>query len=337
MSFELRHGTNISHWLSQSERRGEERRAWFQRDDVQRLTELGLDHLRLPLDEEQLWDEDGRAHGDAFELLHGALGWCEEAGLRAIADLHIVRTHHFNGAAPVFTDASARDSFLACWERLSAELEGYGESFLAYELLNEPVADDPEQWNDLAAAALAVVRAREAERTVVLGSNRWSGAGQFPFLRVPDDRRLVLTFHFYEPMVLTHYRAPWTPAGEYDGPVSYPGQLIPEELFDAAPADVRSHRSFDAAAMEALIEPALSVARNAGLPLYCGEFGVFESVPDELRERWYDDLFGVFAKHGVGWASWDWKGGFALMREDGSLTAPGRAIRRALSSVGDAR
>jgi endoglucanase len=316
--------------LSQSDRRGAERAAWLTRDDVQRLAALGLDHLRLPLDEEQLWDEDGDAHADAFELLHAALGWIREAGLGAIADLHIVRTHHFNGAAPVFTDPDARAAFLACWERLAAELRGYDTGFLAYELLNEPVADDPEQWNDLAAAALAVVRATEPDRTVVLGSNRWSGAGQFPFLRVPDDRNLILTFHFYEPMVLTHYRAPWTPVGEYDGPVSYPGELIPEAVWEQAHGDLRSHRSFDAAAMEALIEPALSVARNAELPLYCGEFGVYESVPDELRERWYADLFGVFAKHGIGWASWDWKGGFALERPDGELTAPGRAIARAL-------
>src|SRR4051794_24940123 len=85
MSFAIRRGTNVSHWLSQSERRGEERRVWFTRDDVQRLAALGLDHLRFPLDEEQLWGEDGRPHREAFDLLHAAIGWCEEAGLRAVA------------------------------------------------------------------------------------------------------------------------------------------------------------------------------------------------------------------------------------------------------------
>jgi endoglucanase len=331
MSFAIRHGVNISHWLSQSDRRGAERAAWFGRDDVERLAAFGLDHLRLPLDEEQLWDEDGAPHEDAFALLHDALCWCGDAGLRAIADLHIVRTHHFNGAAPVFTEPAAREQFLGCWERLAAELRGYGNDVLAYELLNEPVADEAEQWNDLAAAALAVVRTNQPERTVVLGSNRWSGAGQFPFLRVPDDPNLILTFHFYEPMVLTHYRAPWTPAGAYDGPVSYPGELIPPERWADAPLEAREHRTFDAAAMEALIEPALTVARDRDLPLFCGELGVYNAVPDDLRERWYDDVFGVLAKHGVAWAAWDWKGDFGLFR-DGEPTAAGRAVGRALPS-----
>jgi endoglucanase len=130
-------------------------------------------------------------------------------------------------------------------------------------------------------------------------------------------------------MVLTHYRAPWTPAGGYDGPVSYPGELIPPERWAGAPLEAREHRTFDAAAMEALIEPALTVARDRDLPLFCGELGVYNAVADDLRERWYDDVFGVLAKHGVAWAAWDWKGDFGLFR-DGEPTAAGRAVARAL-------
>jgi len=37
MSLQLRRGTNISHWLSQSARRGQERRRFFTRDDVRRI------------------------------------------------------------------------------------------------------------------------------------------------------------------------------------------------------------------------------------------------------------------------------------------------------------
>jgi endoglucanase len=50
--FEIRRGTNISHWLSQSRARGAERRAWFTEDDVQRIAGWGFDHIRLPIDEE---------------------------------------------------------------------------------------------------------------------------------------------------------------------------------------------------------------------------------------------------------------------------------------------
>ena len=60
MPFTIHRGTNISHWLSQSNARGEERCRRFTRDNVRRLADLGLDHLRLPVDEEQLFDADDR-------------------------------------------------------------------------------------------------------------------------------------------------------------------------------------------------------------------------------------------------------------------------------------
>ncbi len=48
-TFTIRRGTNIAHWLSQSEKRGEERRAFFQEKDVAYLADLGFDHLRIPV------------------------------------------------------------------------------------------------------------------------------------------------------------------------------------------------------------------------------------------------------------------------------------------------
>ena len=50
--FQARRGTNISHWLSQSRNRGDQRRTWFTREDVAFLAGLGFDHLRIPIDEE---------------------------------------------------------------------------------------------------------------------------------------------------------------------------------------------------------------------------------------------------------------------------------------------
>ena len=70
------------------------------------MAKLGFDHLRLPVDEEQLFDEAGQPLADGFALLDAALDWCAENRLRAIVDLHILRSHHFNeGEQPLWTDA----------------------------------------------------------------------------------------------------------------------------------------------------------------------------------------------------------------------------------------
>ena len=56
-NFRIKRGTNISHWLSQSEQRGEARRLHIQEDDFARLEELGFDFVRIPIDEVQFWGD----------------------------------------------------------------------------------------------------------------------------------------------------------------------------------------------------------------------------------------------------------------------------------------
>ena len=62
-NFRIQRGTNVSHWLSQSEERGEARQLHIQEDDFARLDSLGFDFVRLPIDEVQFWDEQGNTPG----------------------------------------------------------------------------------------------------------------------------------------------------------------------------------------------------------------------------------------------------------------------------------
>jgi endoglucanase len=336
VSFDLGRGVNISHWLSQSDRRGEERRAWFVQADVERLAACGFDHLRFPIDEVQLWDEQGERESEAFELLEQGLGWCEQAGLRAVVDLHIVRSHYFNADSnPLFAEPAERDKFCALWADLSQALSHWPVDKVAYELLNEPKAPEDGDWNELAARALAEVRIREPERVVAIDSNGTADPRAFSGLRVPEDEHLILSFHFYDPLLFTHYRAPWSEVKAYEGPIDYPGELASTEDWDALPESVRfaarKERVFAPADIERLLKPTLALAGKTGMPLWCGEFGALGTTPDPARERWYRDVLTAFERHGIPWTLWDYKGDFGIFdRNDGSPTF----VHRVLSDMG---
>ncbi|HAM09716.1 MAG: hypothetical protein A2X05_18280 [Bacteroidetes bacterium GWE2_41_25] len=52
-------------------------------------------------------------------------------------------------------------------------------------------------------------------------------ANTFDQLRVPEgDPNIILSYHFYEPFFLTHYRAGWTNLKDFEGKVNYPGQIV---------------------------------------------------------------------------------------------------------------
>ena len=322
--FQARRGTNISHWLSQSRNRGDQRRTWFTREDVAFLAGLGFDHLRIPIDEEQMWDESGQPEAEAFSLLNQALDWCAEHKLNAIVDLHILRSHHFNEKErPLWTKPEAQERFFQCWRELSDALRTRPADSVAYELMNEPVADDPEDWNKLVSKAVAVVRAKEPRRVLVIGSNRWQSVDTFDQLKVPqNDPNILLSFHFYEPFLLTHHTAGWTSIGSYQGPVRYPGQTVDEanltEVPDSLAAEIRRRNGpWDRARILANIAKPLALAQKTGLPLYCGEWGCLPAVPRESRLAWYRDMVSVLNENGIGWATWDYKGGFGLRKRDG--------------------
>ena len=322
--FEIRRGTNISHWLSQSDRRGEERSRFFTEKDVELIASLGFDHIRLPVDEEQFWNEAGDEEPEAFQLLHNAIGWSQKSKLRVVVDLHILRSHHFNAAEkPLWTDPKAQEKFFQLWRGLSAELKKYPVSLVAYELMNEPVADNAEDWNKLVEKAVRQIRQEEPHRKIVIGSNKWQSTGTFDQLRIPPgDRDIVLSFHFYTPMLITHYKASWTEVGKYKGPVNYPGLLVdPNEIEKLDPEVARIVKSnngiYNREKLESLLAKPLELAKKLDLPLYCGEWGALPTTPREVRMQWYRDVRANLEKHGIAWANWDYKGGFGIVGRGG--------------------
>ena len=325
-SFKIKRGTNLSHWLSQSQERGELRKQHIQEDDFERLEQLGFDFVRIPIDEEQFWDEQGNKLDEAWNLLTNALQLAGKHHLRAIVDLHIIRSHYFNAvnegkkdANTLFTSDEAQQQLINMWYQLSDVLKGFSTDSVAYEFMNEPVADDHEQWNQLVAKVHKALREREPLRTLVVGSNRWQGYETMKYLKVPEgDKNIILSFHYYNPMILTHYGAWWTPIGKYRGKVSYPGVLVSKEDYEAAPDSLKKDlepyttQEWNIDRIREDFKDAIEVAKKYDLQLFCGEWGVYEPVDRELAYKWYKDMLSVFDEFDIAWTTWCYDADFGF-------------------------
>jgi len=320
-------GVNLSHWLSQSDRRGDERRAWTTRDDFRRIRAFGFDHVRLPLDEVQLWNEAGEKETEAWDLLEGALDWAEAEDLGVVCDLHILRSHYFDqeDTPALYTDPAALGHFLRLWRELAPVLAARSPDRVALEILNEAVARDPRDWNRVSREAFRAIREAAPRHDIVLGSNWYCMCKSYDTLEIPDDPKKILTFHFYNPMAVTHHKAVWTPLGRWDGPVSYPGLPWRDGVPESVPEPLRTRMvaaniPWTAEQMEQELSIPLTRARETGSRLYCGEFGVHAAAPAALRRAWLGDAVRTFESHGIGWAMWDWKGVFGVVDQEGRST-----------------
>jgi len=319
--FFIKRGLNVSHWLSQTEMRGEEREGYMQAADFEKIAEMGFDHVRIPVDEMHLWDEDGNREEDAFKLLHNGIKWAIENDLRVIVDLHVLRSHHFNtGNQRLWTDPVAQKQFWSFWEQLSDELKQYSIDKLAYELMNEAVAEDPEDWNKLIANGIKTVREREPKRIIVVGSNKWQQVYNFKDLRIPEnDKNIILSFHFYEPFIFTHYTAFWTGSlSKFDGEVNYPGESVNPTVYPSYSEEIQGalkgqNGIFNKDVFEEKFMLAKKIADEYGLPLYCGEFGCFPSTPMDMRVQLYKDYMEVFDKLDIAWTHWNYKNDFPVV------------------------
>ncbi|MDQ8200947.1 cellulase family glycosylhydrolase [Pelagicoccus enzymogenes] len=321
----LGRGVNLSHWLSQRNDDMPDPRDFFTAADVALIASQGWDHIRLPIEESIMWNEDGSQNEVAFQTLDTVIGWIHEAGLKAIVDLHIVNSHHFNavndgGKNTLFTSEESQSQLLNLWDQLSAHLNKWENDFLAYEILNEAVAENHEDWNKLVAKGIASVRALEPERPIVVGSNMWQGAWTFPYLRIPsDDPNLILSYHFYAPFPFTHYKASWVGNyAAYEGPVNYPGLLLSEEQL-AAHADAPYYDMLadnigphDRQSLYQEMLPAIEYARAHRIPLYCGEWGSLKTVERDDLLKWYADMAQILDSEGINHAIWDYQGSFGI-------------------------
>ncbi|CAN5212099.1 hypothetical protein BH09SUM1_BH09SUM1_08080 [soil metagenome] len=187
-----------------------------------------------------------------------------------------------------------RERFLSIWRQLAPHFQDRPTS-VALELLNEPHDNFKDaQWNPMAAEALAIVRAKNPTRFVVIGGASWNSIAGLETLKIPEgDNHIVATFHYYDPFPFTHQGASWA------GPHANEWLGTTWEGTDKQKDEVR--RKFD---------QAKRWADGHGVGLYLGEFGAYEKGAMDSRVRWTTFIAEEASERGLATAYWEFCAGF---------------------------
>ncbi|MCM1168139.1 MAG: glycoside hydrolase family 5 protein [Ruminococcus sp.] len=325
-----KHGVNLGGWLSQSDYSPKHLEEFITEEDVKRIAGWGCDHVRLPFDYNVILGADNSMSADAFKYLDRCVSWCESCGLNIILDLHKTPGFSFDkgeNESGFFEDERYQEIFMAMWREIAAHYADKADH-VAFELLNE-ITDRKYAaiWNSTAARTIRAIRAAAPDNYILIGGIYNNSIFGLTLLDKPCAENIVFNFHYYDPLVFTHQKAPWVDMMKPDCTVDYPDtkEIYRSKTLEnldsglAQPFNDFGGDMIDASYMEWEMSAAVEVAEKLDVPIYCGEYGVIDRVPDEQLLRWYADVSATFDKLGIGRAAWTYR------EKDFGITDPCRA------------
>lgn len=313
-----KHGVNLGGWLSQSNYEKEHLENFITEADIARIAGWGLDHVRLPFDYNVILDRDSKVSADAFGYLDRCVEWCEKHGLNIILDLHKTPGFSFDAGereSGFFESAEYQDIFVAMWSEIAKHYADKADH-VAFELLNEITEMKyAATWNGIAARTIREIQKYAPDTYILVGGIFNNSIFGLTLLDKPDSDRIVFNFHYYDPLVFTHQKAPWVDKMRDDCEIDYPDTkaVYREKSLEyagknfAEAFDDFSGDKVDVSFVEWQISAAAEVAEKMNVPVYCGEYGVIDRVPDDRLLRWYNDVSSVFNKFGIGRAAWTYR------------------------------
>ena len=143
--------------------------------------------------------------------------------------------------------------------------------------------------NTLLKQAIEVIRRSNPDRIIIAGS-AWNVIGTLTSLKLPaDDRNIIVSIHYYDPLEFTHQGAPFITDRDAN---AWMGTKWPRRDADK----------------EKVIKDFNSAARwgkENNRPINLGEFGTYKKADMESRIRWTKFVADAAAERGMSLMYWE--------------------------------
>jgi endoglucanase len=309
-------GVNFSKWF-ESRKTADVIFTKFVEKDFEDVKSLGADVIRLPIAFHNftMGENDHTLDPALLKYIDTAVDWAEKYKLYLILD-----NHSFHPVNP--TDPDIDKILIPVWRQVAGRYKDRSE-YVLYEVLNEPHRIPDKRWGGIQGAVIEAIREIDKKHTIIVGGTDYNSIAKLKEIPEYKDPGLIYTFHFYDPHIFTHQGAGWnSPSLEPLSGLTFPAEKdkIPkphesfkgtwvEEALKYYEADANKEK------LNATLDKARDFAKERGVSVYCGEFGVYMKQCDPgSRARWYGFLCGALKERGIPWACWDYFWGFGLFK-----------------------
>ncbi|HLO58117.1 MAG TPA: cellulase family glycosylhydrolase [Bacteroidales bacterium] len=321
-SFSLTHaqfsrGVNLTGWFQASAPQKIQFKK-YTKTDFENIKSLGCDVIRLPIN---LFYMTGGKPGYSidplfYDFLDQAVSWAEDLNMYLIIDNH--STDDIASKNPDLENALSK-----VWQQMAEHYKNRS-SFILYEVMNEPNGITTQNWGRIQQTAINAIRNADTTHTIVVGASAYNGYNDLQLLPAYTDKKLIYTFHFYDPFLFTHQGASWpVPSMEPLTRIPFPYnadsiQALPQVLAGTWLQSAYNNYPVDGtvAKVKQLIDIAAAFKTNRHVPVYCGEFGVYNlNSKSAERTYWYGEVMKYLEEKGISWTTWDYQGGFGLFKK----------------------
>jgi endoglucanase len=265
------------------------------------IKDAGFNSVRIPIrwSAHAFQDPPYTIDRSFFERVDWAINQALSRHLAVVLDVH-----HYDEMNTEPTKQAPR--LRALWKQIAYRYRNQPLTVF-FELLNEPTDQlTDERWQEVFPDLLKEIREDNPNRLIIVGPASWNRPEHLPALSLPqDDRRLIATFHYYEPLSFTHQGASWVANSEGWRGTKWGTDQEREAI----------HRQFEAVA---------SWARSNDRPIYLGEFGAIDQADMASRVAWTRAIAREAEAHGFSWSYWEFCSQF------GAFSASANAWRRPL-------
>lgn len=288
--------------------------SYITEQDIAYIASLGMDHIRLGFDQIVVEESPYVYRPTILSLLHQFVGWCEKYRLRPVLNMHKALGNYCDilEEKGLMQDEELQKRFIALWEKLEEEF--HHDSLVVFELLNEVVNAQAEEWNALASKTLSAIREKNPLRLVVIGGIEWNNPPGLNTVQVyPNDPCVIYTFHCYSPHEFTHQRG-----------VLQASQLYYNRVMPYPTDDIERYRDYqkvvrgkehayenltrmDIEYLRQYLQPAKDfIDRNPDKILWCGEFGTIRHIPLCYRENYMRDVIKILKEWDIPYCVWNY-------------------------------
>lgn len=283
----------------------------YTRQDFKDIKRLGCDAVRLFIDmKNMVLEENNQLDPLYFFLLDHMVDIAEEEGVHLI----LANMSGFDYK----NDPTVKDQLISIWTQMAEHYKNRSDK-IYYEIANEPSNISDSSWNIMQKDVIDAIRKIDQKHTIIVCPANWSLVGNLQYMAEYEDDNLIYTFHFYDPFYFTHQGAAWASLDNLQGvPFPYDSTRMP----DVPPQFIGSweewaYRDYKyngtAEKVRELIGMAGQFKQERNVPLWCGEFGVYDKYSDDAeRTYWYEIVGEEFRKYDIGWSVMGYRDGFAI-------------------------